>query len=94
MAVYRLLGYSYINLNKLDEAIKYFELALNYYNQIDSKNESLFIAINHGLGEAYFKKGNNGKAKSFFQNAISVEKKLFGRIGDATKKYWVLLHNK
>ncbi|CAF4259912.1 unnamed protein product, partial [Adineta steineri] len=60
--VYNLLGLTYKAMNRLDQAVEYYEKALNIFGQHGLHNSSNVIATHYNAGLAYLALGNNEKA--------------------------------
>ena len=68
--VYRyFLGLSYLDLEKYDEAIKEFEKCVKESTK-DDPNRCTYY---YNLGEAYNRKGTNGKAAEAFEKVVELE---------------------
>jgi tetratricopeptide (TPR) repeat protein len=68
------LGMAYIDNNELDEGIEILESSLN--SNLKSSSLTRAVAYNN-LGIAYLKKGETGKARQVFLNAVEVNPKFY-----------------
>lgn len=64
---YNALGYRLLNLGKIDEAIKTFQLNVEYFPQSSNVYDS--------LGEAYMKKGENDLAIKNYKKSLELDPK-------------------
>ncbi|MBK8291299.1 MAG: tetratricopeptide repeat protein [Flammeovirgaceae bacterium] len=75
------LGQMYENQRKLDEAKKYYELAVKYSEEIGATEAGYYLFSLISLGEINQKQGNNAEAKRYFKEV----KKKSGRKDEAYK---------
>lgn len=75
------LGQLYENQRKLDEAKKYYELAVRYAQQIGATDSGYYLYSLISLGEINDKQGNKEEAKQYFKEV----KKKAGRKDEAYK---------
>ncbi len=75
------LGQLYENQRKLDDAKKYYELAVNYAEQIGATESGYYLFSLIALGEIHEKQGNKAEAKKYF----TLVKKKAGRKDEAFK---------
>jgi tetratricopeptide (TPR) repeat protein len=75
------LGQLYENQRKLDEAKKYYELAIKYAEEIRATESGYYLFSLIALGEINEKQGNKAEAKRYFKEV----KKKAGRKDEAYK---------
>lgn len=75
------LGQLYENQRRLDEAKKYYELAIRYAKQIGATDSGYYLYSLISLGEINDKQGNKEEAKQYFKEV----KKKAGRKDEAYK---------
>ena len=59
---YQNLGFLYHKKGNYDQAIQFWEFALNITNQAGQKDPGTMISILSGLGTSWYRKNNNEKA--------------------------------
>lgn len=71
------IGSVYLNQNKFNEAISFYNKALNYFDSIrQPENKDLYekAVINFNLGVCYHCLKNNAKARMYILQALAIEK--------------------